>query len=548
MIEPEAGTPMIEPEAAPAPPRRRRQRAVLAGVTALAVVAGGIAVANGGAPEPKPLALMAGGVAGDSAGGRAETMMAPAPAIAPADSRSSYPYGGWGLTFQVAGTLPDLPDHAPAWRATGPTLDRAAATRIAGALGLPGTPAPRDGGWFVDGRDWTLNAFPGGDTWSLNLFRGRYAGQGDDLVADDPPAGPTLSPAEAERRVRELLDRMGAPAGSWKFETTDTEMGIGWACAAPAPPMSPEELRKLEAEKLRQLEQPNSATTPAMPAPEPGRIPADKPAPDGSVGSCPPPPAPVKGFTVALYPLLDGHRADWPVWQVTLRSDGRVESLYGSWVTFERGEDYRLRGVSAALKDLQSPPPSPLRRPVGTATDPGQTFDAPAIAVDTPAGSGAGTTGSAGRLPLKGDMASGRAIEPAPACPPVAMPMPMPMAAEQDKAPSSPAPWCGPPAPQVVTITGVELGLLQVPVFEDGRARLHLVPAYRFMGRFDNGSWWETSVIALHPDAIAPPPDFPVVDDVRPGGGGGTTGIGKAVPPMPPGAEPAVVIDPDTGR
>ena len=67
----------------------------------------------------------------------------------------------------------------------------------------------------------------------------------------------------------------------------------------------------------------------------------------------------------------------------------------------------------------------------------------------------------------------------------------------------------------MVKITGVELGLIQAPVFEDGKVRLQLVPSYRFTGHFDNGTAWETSVIALHPDAIAPPPDYPVTNDLR---------------------------------
>src|SRR5204863_271257 len=71
--------------------------------------------------------------------------------------------------------------------------------------------------------------------------------------------------------------------------------------------------------------------------------------------SCPPPPPAVKGFNVALYPLLDGRRADWTAWNVTLRSDGGIEGLFGSWVTFERAGNYKLRGVEAALQDLQSP-------------------------------------------------------------------------------------------------------------------------------------------------------------------------------------------------
>ncbi|MCA1846193.1 MAG: hypothetical protein LC792_23970, partial [Actinobacteria bacterium] len=61
---------------------------------------------------------------------------------------------------------------------------------------------------------------------------------------------------------------------------------------------------------------------------------------------------------------------------------------------------------------------------------------------------------------------------------------------------------------------------------------LALIPAYRFTGHFDNGTPWETLVIALHPDAIAPPPNVPIPDDIRSGGG-----IGKAVPPVPPAVE-----------
>lgn len=295
-----------------------------------------------------------------------------------------------------------------------------------------------------------------GGGWYLNLYRGRYDGRPDDADdaggggGDDTPAGPAISRAEAESRVRDLLARMGAPRASWKVDTTDTEIGTGWACADPSPAMTPEELKKLEAEKLRQVEQQNASGGST------GAMPAGKPGPDG-VPSCALPPAPAKGFNVALYPVVDGRRADWPVWNVTMRSDGRIESLSGSWVMFERGDDYKLRGVDAALKDLQSPPD--------------------AYATDTPAVG----------LPVD-----------APACPPVAMPLP----ARDDTVTSSMAVLCTPRA-QVVKITGVAVGLIQTSVFENGQVRLALVPSYRFVGHFDNGTPWETSVIALHPDAIA---------------------------------------------
>jgi hypothetical protein len=522
---------VIEPEAvAPTPPSHPRRRAVVAGVTLLAVVAGAIALAGGRGSEPKPLALLAGNGAG------AETMAArsgsPAPAIAQgtaADSKAAiYPYGGWGMKFEVEGQLPDLPDHAAAWQVTGPALDRATIVRIADALNVKGTPVQRDGGWFVDDGDWTLSAF-GGDAfgkgslsrgpWSINLYRNRY----DALPASAGATGPAISGAEAERRVRDLLDRMGAPTASWKFETTDTEIGVGWACAAPAPPMSPEELKRLEAEKLRQIERENPA--------------ADEPVPGSNVASCPPPPPPVKGFNVALYPVLDGRRADWPVWNVILGSDGQVEGVSGSWVTFERGGDYKLRGVDSALKDLQSPPVA-YATDLPAAVDPGFAPPAPSSAG---AIEGSGAAGSApSRMPLK---AEGVASSPAVGMPveaPVCLPAPMPLPAQDDRATSSMAATCAPPVPQVVKVTGVELGLIQTSVFEDGQVRLAMVPSYRFVGHFDNGTPWETSVIALHPDAIAPPPDYPVADDVRSGGGGGATGVGKAVAPTTSAPERAV--------
>ena len=421
--------------------------------------------------------------------------------------------------------------------------------RIAEALGVDGTPVQRDGGWFVEGGEWTLNAFGGdafgkGGPWSVNLYRNRTE-MPYPVTPDNTPTGSAISRADAESRVLSLLDRMGAPRSSWKVETTDTEFGVGWGCAAPEPAFSPEELSKLEAEKLRQVEQQNPASatgsgagstssagasgnTPEVIA-QP--MPADKPTPGGGVPSCPPPPPPVTGFNVALYPVLDGRRADWPVWNVTLRSDGRIENLSGSWVTFERAGDYKLRGIDAALKDLQSPP-------VAYATDLPTTGIEPAIAppAQTSAGAveGSGAAGSApSRLPLKDDVATSPAPDVAP-CPPIPI--------EDGKAVSSPLIACAPVAPQVVKVTGVALGLIQTSVFEDGHVRLAMVPSYRFVGHFDNGSPWETSVIALHPDAIAPPPDFPVADDLRSGGGGGATGAGKAVPPTP-APEPAVVRD-----
>jgi hypothetical protein len=434
--------------------------------------------------------------------------VAPVPA---ADGKAGYPFSGWGLTFEVDGPLPDLPDHAPAWRVDGPVLDRAAVTRIAGALGLAGEPVQRDGGWLVASGDWSFSAFDNGGTWSVNLYRANY-----DRRPDDTPAGPAISPADAERRVRDLLDRMGAPSASWTAETTGTQIGAVWGCAEATPPPSPEELTKLEADKLRQIEQENPTTA------APSVAPAKPAAGSGEASSCPPPPPAVNGFNVALFPVLDGRRAEWAAWNVTLRSDGRIENLYGSWVSFARRGDYKLRGVNVALQELQSPPQAmPLYAVDMPAAAPAAPV-MPAYAVDMPAAAPAAPV-----MPAEdaaGAGASGGSTGSDPARPPADMVPPVPS------------------APQVVKVTGVALGLTPTSVFEDGEVRMALVPAYTFSGHFaGSDSPWQTSVIALHPDAIAPPPDVPPTTS-------GVTGIGKALPPVPaptpaPMPEPAIARD-----
>ena len=465
---------VIDPEPGPPGGSARRRRALVAGVTVLALVAGGVAVTagRGGGSKPARLALLAGS---GSPEGRSMAAAADSsavgnalPAVAPADGkRLPYPIGGWGLTYKVAGDLPDLPDHAAAWHVSGPAIDEPAMARIAGALGVHGTPTARDGGWSVDGGDWTLAATPAGDTWSLSLYRSRFAALDD---AASPAGGSGLTTAQAEQRVRDLIAAMGAPAATWQAQVTETQIGPGWACAAPAQP-SPE-LTKEEVDKLR-LEQNGATVAPAPPsvptaaAPAPAPVASGKPAPvGGATPACPPPPAPGKGFNVSLFPVLDGHRAEWALWNVTLRADGQVENLYGSWASFAKAGDYKLRGVDAAQKDLTSPAGPVLP-----------------MAVDLPATS----------------------------------------------------------TPPVVTITGVEIGLLQAAAWEDGKSVMVLVPAYRFAGQFDNGSPWETAVIALHPDAIAPPPDMPVAVDGRETGGTGTATVGTAVLPTPPDAAPLPV-------
>lgn len=403
---------MIEPAALT--PRPPRARVALAGAALLAVLTAGVALVARDDGEPEPLALVAGG----RSGAQVERLAAPAAA-----DMALFPAGP-GFEFRVEGDLSDLGERAAAWEFGMPYLDAAAFSRMARALGLDGEAARRDGGWVLETGDVALTAWPGGDGWSVNFNR---------LKAGAGGGAPAMSGDEAERLARDLLERMGVLEGQWRAQTFETEVGVGTACARPA-----------VVGKAAETETGAGPDTPV----------SSEPAPDIAfepVEDCPAPEPAMKGRAVSFSPILDGRRADWTGWSITLRQDGRVENVFGTWARFERRSEYKLRSVDAALTELRSsgrPGPRPLLAEGAPCLAPGG-FEAP---------------------------------------------------------PGASALDCGPLKPPVVTITAVELGLLPAPVYEDGREHLHLVPAYRFTGTFEGGDPFETSVIALHPDAIAPPP------------------------------------------
>ncbi|HEY3240237.1 MAG TPA: hypothetical protein VGL92_11770 [Acidimicrobiia bacterium] len=487
---------VLEPSVPTPTSRPRRVKISVAAVALVAVLAGGLAVALSGENEPEPLALVAG------AQGDARAEGAAAPAIAPmaaADSKMSLGAPGYwgGIEYQVEGKLPDLGDKAVAWRVVTPDLDRETVARWSAALGLPGTPQLRDGSWVVESPEANFNAYPA-DGWSISYNR----------MPGDRSSG-AVSAGEAERQARDLLDRLGVLEGEWRVQVFETEIGVGYACAEAV--KVKEEMARLEPDTAVSSEPPSMPSMPSMP-------------------DCPPPPPPVKGQNVSFFPVVGGMRTDWSVWNVTVGPEG-IENLYGNWATFERGDEYKLRSVDAALEELRQggraiPMPAPMPpmpvddiMPVEPAID-------PATATTVVGGSSAGgASGSAGAASGSAGIATPTTVAVDYAEPAMGMPAPtsapaIDMAPRPTIAPYTypcpPEADCVAPEPQVVTITGVELTLLPNPVYS-GRtapARMYLVPAYRFTGTFQGGEAWETSVIALHPDAIAPPPpvdgEFPV--------------------------------------
>jgi hypothetical protein len=470
-------------------PRPTRTKAVVAGVALVVALAVGLVFVTGGNGSPKRLALA---TAGSDASAETMRLGAPAPAPASADSpggvtRSIYP--GWsGMEFRVEGDLPQLGTTAPAWKVNGVAVDADRFAALARALGLNGNAAAGDGGFFLDTSDGTLSANPGPDGWLVNFYR--QAAETDGTTRTRAAA--TMSGDEAERLARELLAPLGALEGQWRAQRSEIETGVGYACA---------EAVDQKARAAGTGSAGSGSTTPA-----------------DAVASCPPPPPSVKGWTISFSPVLGDVPSDWSASSVTIAGDRRIESLSATLARFERAGDFELRTVDAALDEVRhggGPYPMPMP-PVMTGMPP--------VPMPMPLVTDAGEPASATRSAPSASAGS----TPVPAIAPTPGPD-FPCRGDD----------CGgkPFVTPVVVITGVKRSLMPIPVYEDAdHMRLHLVPAYRFTGHFEGGGPWETTVMALHPDAIAPPP-------VKPGG--------KPVPPPAqtepdgsagsPGAEPGTV-------
>lgn len=469
---------MLEPTTPSPQPRRHRRRALVAGVSVLAAAAAAVAVTAGGGGTGNRLSLVSGGTVADAESARSAAPAGePAPmangdagdaVMSPGPSNGSAKMSiapGYQTTYEIDGDLSQLGGEGRAWRFVAPEFDGKDAARMAAAFGLAGTPTERDGGWILETADGHFSAFPSTDSWSINFNRSQAPAAG----------GSGISAAAAEAAAEALLDDLGVLEGRWETEAMATEVGAAYGCAMPAMPadlgdaatsdvdLSPEELKARE-----------SGIDPNL---------------------CPPAPAPVAAQHVAFYPVLDGLRPDWSAWGVTVAAGGEIHGVYGTWTELREAGSYKLRSVDAALDELRNPVnyagEGVRPMPAIASDDMATTAVAPAAPVSGAATPAAGMTG-----------AGTSGAEPA-----VDMPAVMPAPDYCDPAADCGVPMV--PVEQKVTITGVSRGLTLTSVWTDGTIQTHLVPAYRFTGKWSSpemGDRWETTVIALHPDAIAPPP------------------------------------------
>jgi hypothetical protein len=187
---------------------------VAAAVTAALVVGGVVVAGRGRAPAVLP-PLEVDGAQAAAAAAPAATEPAPAGRATPArpslmpDAPQLWP----PVTYQLRGSLPDLPDRARAWK-LGTDLDGGRMAALTAALGLRGQRKQDQAGWTVGDRGGTLrvNRLPGlpwsfssvatggcvGGPWPASPASGR----GIQCATVDPPtagsgAGSRASPGSA---------------------------------------------------------------------------------------------------------------------------------------------------------------------------------------------------------------------------------------------------------------------------------------------------------------------------------------------------------------
>ncbi|MET7477850.1 hypothetical protein ABZT17_26275 [Streptomyces sp. NPDC005648] len=193
---------------------RRRSPVLIASVAAAVLLVGG-----GGAYLAASASGGSGGGTGAGASGGGTTP--------PALSLDGYSQSGsngiapgepnpYGVTYKADGGLPDGPDSAPVYRASG-EVTRDEVARLAKALGLDGAPVEKGQAWQVgpskDGSGPSLvvnRQAPG--TWTFHRYAaGTDACQSVIVCAKDPanPAGATVSEAVAKKAAAPILKAVG---------------------------------------------------------------------------------------------------------------------------------------------------------------------------------------------------------------------------------------------------------------------------------------------------------------------------------------------------
>ncbi len=431
-----------------------------------------------------------------------------ATAAALAPDRAMYPYPG-AITYRLEGTLPDLGSTAPVYRTVAPAMDAGRVAGMAKAVGITGPPTKDAGGWVVAGADRGLRVFDSGSAWSISYGLGVEGGGGS--------------------------GSSGGASGS----------ASGVAVASPGSPGSAGADNPVAVEPTGPATPAGPATTvvpPPMPSLPPITSPAHLPDAGGAEAAarsvldamgvldgtfratvsdgqamgtaiacssdapCPstPPTTVVLSRLVQFTRVVDNVPVEHLGWSVEVGDNARIERVDGMLATLEKVGAYPLRSTRAVFDDLAAG----KAFPIGPVPMMAETAVAKAGVAQTDAGSSPGA------------IAPG---EPVPGKPAPDAPMP-------DQPAPPPSTGAEPPvsmAPTVVVVTGASRSAALLPGTEAGRSVLYVVPAYRFVGRIEQGrSPWQTDLLALDPSTV-------VGDATPPSSEPPATGIEPSPAPMP---------------
>ncbi len=483
-------------------PRSQRWIVLVAILAFVAVVAGAVVIMQSGEDdELQPLSF--------SSGGSQEADFADA-------AMSAMPFQE--IRYELGGELPDLGSAAPVYRLSAPEMDGDRVQEMAAALGVEGLLEASDQGWTISDDDAVFQVGPTAGGWWVSYGSGMV--QSDSVavpgvaggstattvpdVADGEavtvaePEGPENLPSqeEAEAIARDLLESLGVLDGEWSVATSPSGMmGVAVACA--------------EGEEC----------------------------PESDVQET------ILSWSVTFARVVDGVEASGLEWAVEVGDAGEVQNVWGTLTELESMGEYPLRSTTEVFEDLKAgegvfPGPVPLGAEVPAVQAPA-VDSGDAGAVDEPSvGAGQSSAGAGATEPGAADPGAGEPpvthTVPCPEdarCPDGVLvePVPGPDLPEgpgDPVAPGEPTPATVPsvttvpsvpePEPVVVTITDAERSAMLYPGTEDGVAVTYLVPTYRYLGSYADGSEFQSYDLLALDEAYVEVPEPTVTTSVLP--------------------------------
>ena len=489
--------------------RGRRPGAALAAVLAFALLVAGVAVLAARGTGASRLPVLP---AAEQAATGAQT---PSAAMDTAGGLM-VPFGP--VTYQVQGTLPPLADHAPAYRLNG-AISPSTVVKVAAALGLNGTPKDANGQWTLqDGaRSLIVGHNPPG-RWFYNadsqcvpvaLQEGQpaavacggvglsgSASTGPGMTATGSVTGTEVAPAPAppappDGSATAPAPATTAPPSATTGPTAASGMCLRPPCSGGACPdicVSPPAPCALKGSSRNDCP---VVTVPSRPADLPSAAGAEKVASDlvGRLGvnlthAAVDTVETFSGWQVSIQPQLGGLPTQGYLWSVMVGSKSAVTQASGELATPSLLGSYPLIGTAAGLERLKA------GNRIGGGIVP--MLGAARVAVVCPSPANAATpTPRLGATPPPATPTPQLGATATPATP-----TPTPGPATAYPRPATPAPnFC---RPQVVTVTGVHLALVEVV----GPSQAVLEPAYQF----ETSGAGDIGVLATVDRLIAPAP------------------------------------------